>query len=103
MTKRNQKSSSDAGNESSVLVSYEELHDRWQLTRWNIRRLLEHRRKYPNDIDGNFPLPVKVGRQNFWKLSELREWATRAQGWYYHPSSPQWLERRLGMQVAANS
>ena len=90
---------SSAGNEASVLVSYEELHDRWLLTRWSIRCLLEHHQMYPNDVDGNFPLPIKIGRRNFWKLNAIREWATRTRGCYYHPSHPKWLEQRQGIGV----
>ena len=86
--------SNDAGNEASDLVNYDILHDHWLLTRWNIRQLLEHRRKYPNDPDGNFPLPVRIGRQNFWRLSELRAWAGRVRGRFFHPSHPKWLELR---------
>ena len=84
----------NAGKEASDLVSYEILRDHWMLTRWNIRCLLEHRRMFPNDPDGNFPLPVKIGRQNYWWLNEIREWATKDRGHYFHPSHPKWLEQR---------
>lgn len=83
------------GNEQlpSDLIDSKELQEYLRLSRHHIFLLIRESRKYPDDPD-RFPLPHKIGGKNYWSLAEIRAFLTRPATPYFHPSSPQCLERK---------